>query len=48
MATVIGIFEYHFLKKKPLPVVQQLHKQEESLILMIQSRFVIMLGKKTI
>ena len=32
MATVIGIFEKYFLKKKPLPVVRLAHNQDDLLI----------------
>jgi hypothetical protein len=46
MATVIGIFENHYKKKKPLTVVNQEHNQEDLLILMIQLKFVISLEKK--
>ena len=32
MSTVIGIFEDHYKKRKPLPVVKPEHKQEDLLI----------------
>ena len=46
MATVIGIFENQYKKNKPLTVVNQEHKQEDLLILMIQLKHVIDAWKK--
>jgi len=46
MSTVIGIFEEAFKNKKPLPVVSQVHKQEDLHIYLILLKYVILPGKK--
>ena len=46
MATVIGIFEDLYKNKKPLTLLDQVHRQEDLLILMILLKFVMRHGKK--
>ena len=45
MATVIGIFENQYLKKKPLTVVKPGTKPEDLLIYWIQLRYAMRPGK---
>ena len=45
MATVIGIFEDHYKRKKPLPVVKPGSQSRRFTHILIQSKFVIKHGK---